>query len=304
MSEQLPPNSVPGFDEAENPKAEDLLYLVQGGLPNRDRKVRLDKLLTGKDDNSGEDAVIANLDLPNGSPTDQDCVIFATGDLPNRTAKEATLRQIASHGNASIVINKRYTSGTPQHANPAGVYVSNPVYTGNLTIVARGWKIGDTVTTSTTYLSTKLPGTGVVHIINEDIAENGGQHLKINVNGTSVEVREGEVTLLYCYGGSVIEVIPLAIQAKAKGGALLPQRITSLEGVKSVDAGQAKLEVQWHLEQNTHNALKLIGGGVEPNKDHGLLLPHGGDPRSELIGSSVGISRIFADANGTLCVEW
>ena len=287
--EQLPPNSVPMFDDAENPKAEDLLYLVQGGLPNRDRKIRLDKLLVGDDDGSGNNAVIANLDIPDGTPIVTDSFNFASGTGASKAAKKTTLRNLLQQGFASCLIDKRYTSGTAQTFYPAGMTAGGTApYFGNLFISAMGWTAGDTATTTTTYLITKLPSNGFVFVHNYNVSCGGGYHLKIVINGHSVQVRVGETATLFCYNGNVF-----SSYIGAQQGSLNAQNIPSIAGLNHIKtAGLLQLDVG--SLHHAENGLQIIGGGIIPSKSHGIVFPHGG--ADDLNYSIANAGRVYANA--------
>jgi hypothetical protein len=293
MSEQLPPNSVPMFDDAENPKAEDLLYLVQGGLPNRDRKIRLDKLLVGDDDGSGNNAVIANLDIPDGTPIVTDTFNFASGTGATKSAKKTTLRNLLQQGFASCIIDKRYTSGTAQKFYPAGMTAGGTSpYFGNLFISAMGWTAGDTATTTTTYLLTKLPSNGFVFVHNNNVSCGGGYHLKIVINGHSVQVRVGETATLFCHDGNVI-----SSYIGAQQGSLNAQNIPSITGLNHIKSDRL-LQLDVGSLHNAENGLQIIGGGIIPSKSHGIVFPHGG--ADDLQYSIANAGRVYANANKEL----
>lgn len=86
--------SILMMPEAENPKATDELYLVQGAGADRDRRVEIGKALAGADNGSGEEAAIANIPLPEEESESGDLVPCARGTAGTRKGVWATITSL------------------------------------------------------------------------------------------------------------------------------------------------------------------------------------------------------------------
>lgn len=86
--------SILNMPEAENPKASDKLYMVQGAGGERDRQVEIGKALAGADNGSGDEAAIANIPLPEEESENEDLVPCARGTAGTRKGVWATITSL------------------------------------------------------------------------------------------------------------------------------------------------------------------------------------------------------------------